>query len=77
MHYWFGWGHMIWMTIGWLVGVGLLVALIWGIILAANGRLQEREPPETILKRRFAAGEIETNEFKRRLEELGRNRNVA
>ena len=81
MHYWFGWGHMIWMTIGWLVGVGLLVALIWGIILAANGRLQEREPPETILKRRFAAGEIETDELKRRLEDancavimkLGRN----
>jgi uncharacterized membrane protein len=55
MHYWFGWGHMIWMTIAWLVGIGLLVALIWAILQAASGRSRETESPEAILKRRYAA----------------------
>jgi putative membrane protein len=76
MHYWFGWGHMIWMTIAWLVGIGLLVALIWAILQAASGRSRETESPEAILKRRYAAGEIDTEEYNRRLEVL-KNKSVA
>ena len=67
MHYWFGWGHMIWMTISWLVGIGLLVALAWAIFQAASGRSGETESPEAILSRRYAAGEIDTEEYNRRL----------
>jgi putative membrane protein len=75
-YYWFGWGHMIWMTIAWLVGIGLLVALIWAILQAASGRSRETESPEAILKRRYAAGEIDTEEYNRRLAVL-KNKNVA
>ena len=76
MHYWFGWGYMIWMMIAWLVGIGLLVALIWAILQAATGRSQETESAEAILRRRYAAGEIDTDEYNRRLEVL-RKKNVA
>jgi hypothetical protein len=40
-------------------------------------RLEERNSPQQILKRRYAAGEIEKNDYNRRLEELGKNRNAA
>jgi uncharacterized membrane protein len=65
---------MIWMTIAWLVGIGLIVALFWAILQAASER--ETESPEAILKRRYAAGEIDTEEYNRRLEVL-KNENVA
>ncbi len=76
MHYWFGWGYMIWMTIAWLVGIGLLVALVWAILQAQTERSRETESPEAILRRRYAAGEIDTDEYNRRLEVL-RKKNVA
>ena len=77
MHDWFGGGHFFWMTIGWLTGIGLLVTLVWSIVLSASLRFQERESPETILKQRYAAGEIDTDEYKHRLEELGRDKRAA
>jgi putative membrane protein len=77
MHYWFGWGGMVWMTVAWLVGIGLMVALFWALLQAASGRSREIESPEAILRRRYAAGEIDTEEFSRRLEVLRKNRNVA
>ena len=79
MHYWY-WsygGHMIWMTISWLVGIGLFSMFIWLLVSAVNRRPESSRSPEDILKRRYAAGEIETEEYKRRLEELRKTKNVA
>jgi uncharacterized membrane protein len=73
MHYWFGWEHMIWMR--WLLGIGLLAVLAWAMVQAATGRSRETEP-EAILRRRYAAGEIDTDEYKRQLKVLKR-KNVA
>ena len=70
MHDSFGSGHMVWMTIGWLLGIALLLTFVWSIVLSASLRLEERQSPKAILKRRYAAGEIETDEYKRLLEEL-------
>lgn len=76
MHYWFGGGHFIWMTVGWLLGLGMLIALIWAIVQAGSRQRPEIDSPEAILKRRYAAGEIDTEEYTRRLEVL-KNKNVA
>ena len=76
MH-WFGWPHTVWMTLWWLVGIALLVTLVWSIVLSASLRLRERESPEEILKREYAAGEIDTDEYTRRLEELQSNKRAA
>jgi putative membrane protein len=76
MHYWFGWGGMLWMMIAWLAGIVLLVALIWAVLQAAPGQSRQTESPEAILRRRYAAGEIDTEEYNRRLAVL-RKKDVA
>ena len=75
MPYWFDGGHMIWMMFWWLIPIGLLVALLWGLFRAARpGEVDQS--PETILSR-YAAGEIDTQEFERRLGELRKTRDAA
>ena len=77
MHYWFGAGPMIWMTISSIVGTGLFVALLWLLFSAVNGRSQTIDSPEAILRRRYAAGEIDSEDYRRRLEELRKTRSAA
>ena len=79
MPYWFNGGHMIWMTLWWLVGIVFLVALVWVVVraLSAGQPGQVDQSPETILRRRYAAGEIDTEEFERRLAILRKTRDAA
>jgi putative membrane protein len=77
MHYWFYGAHVIWMAISWLVGIGLLAMLFWLLVVAINGRTEPSRSPEEILRHRYAAGEIETEEFERRLEELRKTKTAA
>ena len=79
MHYWY-WsygGHMIWMTISWLVGIGLFSTLIWLLLSACNRGPESSGSPEEILSRRYAAGEIDTEEYERRLDELSKTKSAA
>ena len=76
MPYWFDGGHMIWMSVSWLIGVGLFVALIWVLFRAVRPG-ETRETPEVILRRRYASGEIDTDEFERRLSTLRKGRDAA
>ena len=79
MHYWY-WsdgGHMIWMTISWLIGIGLFSMLIWLLFSAVNRGQGANGSPEEILRRRYAAGEIDTEEYERRLEELRKTKSAA
>ena len=75
MHYRFGGGHWIWMTVGWLVGLALLAAVVWAVFSLARPS-RPVEPPEAILKRRYAAGEIDTREYETRLAALRKSPNV-
>jgi uncharacterized membrane protein len=68
---------MIWMTISWLVGIGLFSMLIWLLLAAVRPRPEAGHSPEEILRRRYAAGEFETEEYERRLDELRKTKNVA
>ncbi len=63
------WWHMGWMWLFWIL---VIVALIWLFrVFAAPGRGGEpRESPEQILKRRYAQGEIDKEEYERRLSDL-------
>jgi putative membrane protein len=62
----------------WLVMLACIVAaVVWlvrGVSWERGGRWTSfrpfQESPEDILRRRFAAGEIDENEFRRRLETL-------
>ncbi len=63
-----GW-HMWWMAGSWVVGLVLVVLLF---LAWARGTASQpsQESPETILKRRYAQGEISSEEYNRRLIEL-------
>ena len=77
MHYGFFGGHMIWMMIWWVAAIGLFIALA-GFFLSTFVRSSEsNESPRTILRRRYAAGEIDTDEYERRLEELSKTSDAA
>ena len=77
MPYWLGGGPMIWMTLSWLIGIGFLVALLWMVFRAANRPKEPDQSPDAILRRRYAAGEINTEEFERRLTTLRKGRDAA
>jgi uncharacterized membrane protein len=77
MHYWFYGGHMIWMTISWLVGIALFALFIWLLISAVNRVPESSGSSEEILRRRYAGGEIDTDEYERCLEELRKTKSAA
>ena len=76
MH-WFDGGHaMGWMWIWWVLAVVLIVAVVWGFARSQD-RFRprdrdrpERESPEEILKRRYASGEIDRDEYEARRRDL-------
>ena len=65
------------MTISWLVGIGLLSLFVWLLVSAFNRGPESTSSPEEILRRRYAAGEIGTEEYERRLEELRKTKSAA
>ena len=64
------WWHMGWMLLFWVM---VIVAIVW-IVRAfsgpGRGGGEPRETPEQILKRRYAQGEIDKDEYERRLSDL-------
>jgi putative membrane protein len=64
--------HMGWMGLWWLAGLAALLLLVWVVARAAASPEVGRpeESPETILKRRYARGDIDLEEFDRRLTDL-------
>ena len=69
--YWHSGWHMWWMAGSWVVGLVVALLFVWALV---NGTAFKpsghQESPETILKRRFARGEINTDEYHQRLVEL-------
>lgn len=65
-------GHMGWMGLWWLFGLLLLVLVVWAVARAAGAPVSGRgeESPEAILKRRYARGELDEQEYERRLNNL-------
>lgn len=72
------WQHMSglmgsWMLLWWIAGIVFLLTVVW--LLADAARKSPVGPPdsaEDILKRRYARGEIDHDEYERRLTDLRR-----
>lgn len=67
MHYgeWSFWGmHLFW----WLFWIVIIVALVLPITPVSRGR--RRETPLEVLQRRYAAGEVSTEEYEKRKAKL-------
>ncbi len=68
----FGWGMM---GFGWIVGLVVVGVLVWAIVQATPRRVDAApasatRSAETILADRFARGEIDADEYRRRLDAL-------
>jgi putative membrane protein len=63
---------MGWMWPWWIMGLGLLGLVVWAVARAAGGSFPPRgeDSPETILKSRYARGEVDREEYERRLTDL-------
>ena len=64
-------GMMLWMTIWGVVGPALLVGLAVVVVPAVRpanraGQVPRADSPEEILRRRYAAGELDEDEYFRR-----------
>lgn len=74
---WDGWGWgwgWAWMWAFWVFILALIIFAVWR--MAANGRHvgPHRDPAEEMLRMRYARGEIDAEEYERRLSDLRRNR---
>ena len=62
-----------WMVLWWVAGIVVLLLLV-RLLAGTTGGFPSRgdETPEQIVMRRYAKGEIEREEYQRRLEDLRR-----
>jgi putative membrane protein len=65
-------GSMGWMALWWVVGAAVLLLMVWMLGRIAGGPGRSEDSPEQILKRRYARGEIDAEEYERRLDGLRR-----
>ena len=79
--YEYGWGHPMWGLWGpWGIGMGLIMLVFWGLIivglvlgirwLVTQGKEPRADSPLDILKRRYARGEIDRDEFEAKKRDL-------
>jgi putative membrane protein len=71
MHWDFGPG-MGWMMVWWwLFWILIIAAVVWLLAKAVAGRATSQDDsPETILKRRYARGDVSRDEYDQRLKDL-------
>ncbi len=68
---WFGWGGW-WMTLSMILFWGGIIALVvWGLRAVDPVRRDDAHRPRRILEERLARGEIDEEEFDRRIGALG------
>ena len=65
----YGW-HMGWMALWWVFAFGVIALFVWLLAKAAGPAVREGESPELILKRRYARGDIDRDEYERRSSDL-------
>jgi putative membrane protein len=72
-----GGGMGAWAVLVWLLVVALIVLAVVGIVVLVRSSerrpeatTRQRESPQDVLRRRYAAGEIDEEEFERRLAAL-------
>jgi putative membrane protein len=65
-----GWAMILWMALL----AAATVAVVWLLLRAGRerGPRQQGDPAEEILRRRFAAGEIDAEEYEQRMHVLAR-----
>ena len=69
----FGWGMM---TIGWIFMMAVIGLIVWAVIRTTSqsptSGTSTTASAQTILAERFARGEIDDDEYRRRSDQIGR-----
>ncbi|HLG57126.1 MAG TPA: SHOCT domain-containing protein [Vicinamibacterales bacterium] len=65
MHWYDGWS-MGWMMLSVLIGLVLVVLALWAVVQAGFSRTTVEDSAEAILKRRYARGEIDREDYEER-----------
>lgn len=68
-----GWGtgwSWVGMTMMLVFWIGVAALVVWTVRTLAGSRQERRDDPEQILRERYARGQIDEDEFNRRLEHL-------
>ena len=61
---------MGWMMLPVLIGLVLVVLALWAVVQAGFSRTTVEDSAEAILKRRYARGEIDREEYEERLQHI-------
>lgn len=71
MNDWHGVGHMGGMWLWWILGIAIIGVLAWVVVkpLSSNSRDNE-STPEELLTRRYAQGDIDKDDYEKRLSDL-------
>ncbi len=72
MMYWAHWTHGWWMVSWWLLVFGGIAWLVWITARSSVQSARTDERASDVLRRRFAAGEIDEPEYRERLAALRR-----
>jgi putative membrane protein len=72
MNEWNEVGHMGGMWIWWILGIVVVGALAWGVLRSPARDGDAGVSAEELLKRRYARGEIDKEEYEKRLQDLRR-----
>lgn len=76
MHSWYGHGGWMWgMGLFWILVLALVIAAVVWLVRSSSGvgRPSSRDTSaEEILRQRYARGEIDEDEYRRRLDEMRR-----
>ena len=74
-------GHMIWMAIGWLFAIAVGAAMVWSLLMVLSSWMKGATPTrlstEESLQRQLAEGEIDVEEYDRKMEELSKEKQAA
>ena len=73
-------GHMIWMAVAWAIGLAVIAGVLWTLLILINayrGPARSSGSPEKTLERRLAAGELDVNEYEKRLAALSKSKRAA
>jgi putative membrane protein len=65
-----GFEHLGFMWLWRIIGIVFIVAVTWALVNALRGRNDHAPTVEEILKRRYARGEIDKDEYQERLQDL-------
>jgi len=71
MNDWSGAGHMAGMWLWWVVAIAIATGIVWAVLRSsARSGGSAGASAEELLKRRYAQGDIDKDEYEKRLRDL-------